>query len=68
MPILVPSMDYAGLEIGRGDKAMMELYKLITGKILAAESQKTIENLLIYCCQDTMVMVRIYEALRNLIQ
>lgn len=68
MPILVPSMDYAGLEIGRGDKAMMELYKLITGKIPEAESQKTIENLLIYCCQDTMAMVRIYEALRHMIQ
>jgi hypothetical protein len=65
MPVLAPSMDYTTLDIGRGDKAMRELHNIISGKKSEEDKKKTIEDLLIYCGQDTMAMVRIYEAIKR---
>jgi hypothetical protein len=65
MPVLAPGMDYESLDIGKGDKAARELYKLITRKIAAEERATVIENLLIYCSQDTMAMVRIFEEIQR---
>ncbi|MEI7477178.1 MAG: hypothetical protein WCJ81_01160 [bacterium] len=67
MPVLAPSMDYTKLDIGRGDKAMRELHNIISGKKTLEDRKKTIEDLLIYCGQDTMAMVRIYEAIKKVI-
>jgi hypothetical protein len=67
MPVLAPSMDYSTLDIGRGDKAMRELHNIISWKTPEADKKKTIEDLLIYCGQDTMAMVRIFEAIKRVI-
>lgn len=58
-------MDYDALTIGKGDKAARELYKLISGGIAAEERTRVIEDLLIYCGQDTMAMVRIFEEMKR---
>ena len=65
MPVLAPSMNYDALDIGKGDKAARELYKLISGGMPAEERAKVIEDLLIYCGQDTMAMVRIFEEMQR---
>ena len=66
LPVLVPDMTYEGMEIGRGDIAMKKLHDLITGDIPAPERESVIQNLLLYCWQDTLAMVKIFEALREL--
>ncbi len=65
MPVLAPTMDYTWLDIGRGDKAMLELHNIISGKTPPEQRQKIIQDLLIYCGQDTMAMVRIFEAIKK---
>lgn len=67
MPVLAPTMDYSTLDIGRWDKAMRELHNIISWKKPTEDRQKTIEDLLIYCGQDTMAMVKIYEAIKRVI-
>jgi hypothetical protein len=59
-------MTYEGMEIGRGDIAMKKLHDLITGDILASERESVIHNLLLYCGQDTLAMVKIFKALKDL--
>ena len=66
LPVLVPDMTYDGMEIGRGDIAMKKLHDLITGDIPASERSSVIQNLLLYCGQDTLAMVKIFEALKDL--
>jgi hypothetical protein len=65
MPVLAPSMDYHALPIGRWDIATRKLYEIIAWKGDVDLRKKTIEDLLIYCGQDTMAMVRIYEAIKK---
>lgn len=67
LPVLVPDMDYTKLEIGRWDIAMHALYDLIINSIPKDNRSQTITNLLKYCWQDTLAMVRIFEALKKLI-
>ena len=59
-------MTYEGMEIGRGDIAMKKLHDLITGDIPESERDSIIHNLLLYCWQDTLAMVKIFEALKDL--
>jgi len=67
LPVLVPDMSYEGIDIGRWDIAMMALHKLITNETPVHERDQIIKHLLLYCWQDTIAMVRIYEALKELI-
>jgi hypothetical protein len=66
LPVLVPSLSYDTLAIGKGDKAMRALQDLIEGRIVDENSRiETIRNLLIYCRQDSYAMLAIYEVLRS---
>jgi Domain of unknown function(DUF2779) len=67
LPVLVPEMSYEGMKIGRWDVAMRALYDLITDKTPEHERSQIIKNLLLYCWQDTLAMVRIFEAVREMI-
>jgi len=67
LPVLVPDMSYDGMEIGRWDIAMRALYDLIVDKTPEHERSQIIKNLLLYCWQDTLAMVRIFEAVREMI-
>jgi hypothetical protein len=45
---------------------MKKLHDLITGDITEWDRDSVIHNLLLYCWQDTLAMVKIFEALNNL--
>jgi len=60
-------MDYSILEIEKGDIAMRKLHEIIMDKISVEERESVIKNLLLYCLQDTLAMVKIFEALKNII-
>lgn len=67
LPVLVPSMSYEHMEVGNGAIAMKKLEQLIVGDISdSVQRQDTIKNLLLYCGQDSLAMVRIFEVLKNL--
>lgn len=58
---------YDNLDVGNGSIAMKELVKLIDNQIDDENvKKKIIEDLLIYCGQDSLAMVRIFEELRKL--
>lgn len=62
LPVLVPSLSYDGLAIGKGDKAMRALQALIQDSVPSSVDRKAlILNLLEYCRQDSYAMLAIYE-------
>lgn len=66
LPVLVPDMSYDGMDIGRWDIAMRALHNLINNTTPENERDQIIKHLLLYCWQDTLAMVRIYEALQKI--
>jgi len=68
-PALVPGLGYAGLEIGEGGAASSALEGLLLGggdEPDAAVRAELRRQLLAYCEQDTLAMVKVVEALRTL--
>ena len=63
LPVLVPDMTYKGMGIGEGGAASMAYVKLIDPKVSKAVKDKIRKDLLAYCGQDTLAMVKIYEVL-----
>lgn len=64
LPVLTP-ISYDNLDVGNGSIAMKELVKLIDNQIDDEnQKKKIIEDLLIYCGQDSWAMVEIYKKLR----
>ena len=63
MPALVPEMTYEGMEISGGEMASEAYFRM--GEISdPAELAKLRKNLLDYCRQDTLGLVRLVEKLR----
>ncbi len=67
LPVLVPHMSYDNLAISKGDAAMKALAHILQWKTSSEEKQQTLIDLLLYCGQDSLAMVRIYEALKKTI-
>ncbi len=64
LPVLVPDMSYNELEITDGDSAMATFAYLALGRYKEArEVESTKRNLLDYCKQDTLAMVRLHQQL-----
>jgi len=63
LPALVPAMTYAGLAIGDGDDASALFARMARGEKTEAECAEIRANLLRYCKQDTLGMVRVHQAL-----
>lgn len=63
LPVLVPDMRYDTLFIQDGSHASSEYQRLTDPATMADEKEKIKENLLIYCRQDTLAMVRIRDEL-----
>ena len=60
-------ISYDGLDVWNGSIAMKELVKLIDNQIDDEnQKKKVIKDLLIYCGQDSLAMVRIFEKLLEL--
>jgi len=63
LPALVPDMSYSGMEIAEGDTAMASFAYLALGRYEDEEAEKVEKNLLSYCEQDTLAMVRLHQCL-----
>ena len=63
LPVLLPEMGYAKLAIREGSQASLEYLRMVDPLTPAAEKERIAENLLAYCRQDTLAMVRIREEL-----
>lgn len=63
LPALVPEMDYQNLAIQEGGMASLEYLRMIDPKTLPADKAEIRKNLLAYCGQDTLAMVKIREVL-----
>lgn len=68
LPALVPEMDYQNLAIQEGGMASLEYLRMIDPKTPAADKNKIRNNLLAYCYQDTLAMLRIRDMLLEKIQ
>jgi hypothetical protein len=65
LPTLVPGMDYDHLAIGDGTAAVAAYLRLMDPKVTDASKKKIRKDLLIYCAQDTLAMVKIVDVLRE---
>jgi len=65
LPVMVPEMSYAGLEVNKGDQAAVVWWKIINGDLSADEKTSTKTALRLYCEMDTMAMVRIWQKLQE---
>ncbi|MBN1546224.1 MAG: DUF2779 domain-containing protein [Syntrophaceae bacterium] len=63
LPAIVPEMDYQNLAIQEGGMASLEYLRMIHPKTPVAEKKEIRKNLLAYCGQDTLAMVKIREVL-----
>jgi predicted RecB family nuclease len=63
LPVLIPRMSYEGMEIAAGLQASLAYATLRTGELGEAEFQKFRQNLLAYCCQDTLAMFELIKSL-----
>ena len=63
LPVLVPSMTYDGLDVADGDTAMAEFAFMAQGKYNQSQIEKIRKDLLEYCKQDTLAMVKLHEKL-----
>ena len=65
LPVLVPSMSYENLPIQEGGQAGVEYLRMIAPDTPSDEKERIRRDLLEYCRQDTLAMVRIREELLN---
>lgn len=66
LPAMVPGMTYEGMVIGNGGDAQLAYMEMATGKTDRARSERIRRDLLDYCGQDTLAMVRILARLYEL--
>jgi hypothetical protein len=63
LPVLVPAMNYDGMEIGDGDTASVRFARMAMGQYTDEEAHQVLHDLKAYCAQDTLAMVRMHERL-----
>ena len=63
LPALVPEMHYHDLAIGNGAAALAVYARMVRGEIPEEEIPRVRQDLLKYCRQDTLGMVKLHEAL-----
>ncbi len=64
LPVLVPEMSYGDFEIAEGDSASAAFAYLAMGRYKSKKEVEEIRaNLLEYCAQDTLAMVKLHERL-----
>lgn len=66
LPVLVPSLTYSGMTIGKGDEASLCFQKFIDGNMTAEEWAALRQDLLAYCKLDTQAMASILDVLYKL--
>lgn len=69
LPALVSGMSYKGMEIGEGDSASAAFAYLAMGTYWKPDEVDTVkQNLLKYCKQDTLAMVKLHEKLTDVVK
>jgi hypothetical protein len=63
LPAVVPEMKYDDMEIQEGQMASVEYLRMIDPATTLEEKEKIKKDLLTYCAQDTLAMVKIREEL-----
>jgi len=63
LPAIVPEMGYKNMAIQEGGMASLEYLRMIDPKTTAADKAEIRNNLLAYCGQDTLAMVKIRKVL-----
>jgi predicted RecB family nuclease len=66
LPVLIPSMNYDGLDIGEGGDASAAFAFMAMGLYSQEKIKEIKNNLLKYCAQDTLAMTRIHQFLINI--
>jgi hypothetical protein len=66
LPVLVPELSYKELGIQNGQIAPIRWYDAVTRAVGETEARKIFDDLIKYCCLDTLAMVKIYEYLIKL--
>jgi len=66
LPVLVPELSYQGLAVRDGDTAITRFARMARGEIAGADVAPTRQQLLDYCKLDTLAMLRLHEAMRQL--
>ena len=64
LPVLVPDMTYEGMAVSDGAEAGLAWEKMLCAETGGEERKKLRSDLLAYCRQDTLAMVRLLEILR----
>jgi hypothetical protein len=68
LPVIVPELRYSDLEIQEGGAAQRQWEQAAFGAVPAETAEQIYKNLLIYCGQDTLAMVKIHDFLKELSQ
>jgi predicted RecB family nuclease len=63
LPALVPGMTYEGMAVADGTMAGIAYDRMVRGDIPAAERRQIRKDLLAYCGQDTLAMVKLLDVL-----
>jgi hypothetical protein len=66
LPVLVPDLSYATLDVADGDTAITRFARMARGEISGDGVEVTRRQLLNYCRLDTLAMVRLHETLGQL--
>jgi hypothetical protein len=66
VPSLLNKLSYENLDIGDGSMAQGLANKMLKGLVTVEDKEKIIEDLLIYCRQDTLAMVELIKWLLKL--
>ncbi|OEG70186.1 hypothetical protein ATZ36_05780 [Candidatus Endomicrobiellum trichonymphae] len=67
LPVLIPEMNYADLEIGSGGDAAASFAFMAMGLYDDKKTEETKKNLLKYCARDTLAMVKIHQFLKAVV-
>lgn len=65
LPTLVPGMTYEGMAVANGGDAQLAFASLLSGKLDKAAAARVRADLLAYCSQDTLAMVKILAWLKK---
>lgn len=65
LPVLVCGLNYSDLAIGDGDTALALFGQMAMGQFTPDQVAQLRHDLLAYCKQDTLAMVKLHEALLN---
>ena len=63
LPALIPDMTYKGMAVANGGDAQIAYLNILSGKLSPEAVEKTRKDLIAYCGQDTLAMVKILEHL-----